>query len=277
MSTETTTDENLETPIVEDGGAKFDSGEIDETEIVGDSVETTELDPPEKKFTQEDMDYQIKKRLERKREDDAALEQKMSDIQQERDALLKKYEPGDEFLELPEPPDEYADDYEEKKKVYEALRTRKIKAQGKAEALAEIRKENDDMMLKEATKNQEANDKKIMGEYNDRSNKYGISEKTLDDINSLFKTTYAPRAAEYILNNIKGPLVGEYFLKNAVEFEKVAAMPLHQQTEYIISEIAPKCKPKQIKKPLAEVAGDEPSFSGRNSQSGGTGRRAKFE
>lgn len=217
---------------------------------------------PEKTFSQKDVDDIVQKRVGREKKT-------IADLEAQTNALLKKYEPGDADIVLPEEPDVLDVDYDLKKQEFEDLKLKKEVALAEGRVYEKIK----------AQAAQTEFNAKVAADadgFKARASKLGFSDAEILNIDDkLGAAGVGQEVANYVVNRPAGALIADYLVKNPSEVEKIKQMSVVDRILYLDKDIKAKAKGKTIKKPANTTTGDKPSAP--SDRGGGkVSRNAKF-
>jgi hypothetical protein len=163
-------------------------------------------------------------------------------------AKLAKYEEG-KRPEVPDMPDQFDDDFEEKVKARDEaiIKANEWDNQQKIAEQAKLDKQQE--ALKKQTEEREA----ILDTYNDRLKTFGLDEKEMvakeNVVDAYIKD---PGLVRFLLSHEDGPLTIAYLSENPREMEKIAGMDTANAAVYVSMNILPnaqKMKPEITKAP----------------------------
>lgn len=236
-------------------GIEFEDGVETET------LQTTEENkPPEetkieegqedqkKPINQEAVDKRINEITFEKHEERRKREQAEKELAELR-ASIEKQQAAEEKIEIPDLPDVYADDYEEKVKAREEalqkaaeIRAKKelLKEQQQKEEMSRIEKQNAEIMKQVDTMYTSAND-------------FGISKEELEAADKKVSSVIQDmNLARYILKQKDSALIVKHLSSSAEELEALGKMNPMDASVYIATKVIPeaqKLKPGITKAP----------------------------
>lgn len=229
---------------------EFDLGEDTQDMINAETSEETdeEEQKPEKPINQEAVQKRIdeitfeKYEEKRKREE---LEKKLADLEEK----INKQEAAKEDIVIPDLPDVYDDDYDEKIKARDA-------AIGKAAEIRARKKIEEDQIKQETSRQWALKQKKILENVEKMyasAPEYGITKEELQVADTrICQFIKDPGLAEFIVSQKDAALIVKYLSSSATELEKISSLNPLDASVYIATKVttdAKKLKPGVTKAP----------------------------
>lgn len=221
--------ENQANDVAEDDFVTDDQQSLEETE--------GEQEKQEEFVNQEAVNKRInaitfeKYKEKRKRE---KLESELAELR----AKIEKQEAEKEDIKIPDMPDVYDSDFEQR------VREREDAIRRAAEIQAE-KKLRKDREQKELTRKMETYQKQVLEKVDamyTKAKKYGISKDDMEQAERIVAgfTNNNSDLAAFLIGQDEAPLIVKYLSESAVELEKIQGMHPLQASVYITNEVTPK-------------------------------------
>lgn len=212
------------------------------------------------------LDREIAKRVKAQRE----AERRAESLQQELEEVRSKL-PQDQRPEIPEMPNPWDDNYDDKM----AKREEAIRAQIKWDTENEYRQQQEQHILQQQQQERIRSIQTAQQSYNQRAQTLGLDQSELQQAANTVAQFGVPfELVEYVLEDDLGPAITLHLANNVSDLEKIRSMHPVKAAAYIAGTIKPGLKPRE-RKPAAPAPTDQLKGAGAAPQRGPKG--ATFE
>lgn len=264
----------LQTDAPADGVIETTEADLSESPVDNQEAESApaEANPqPEKVEFSEDQQKvfndAIAKKTWQMREEQRKNEELQRQLQQVQSQIPQQARPV-----IPELPDPYDDDYEDRVKQ----RDQAILAQARYDAEQNVKLQQAQQAALQEQYQKQQEQQKMISSYADRAQKLGVDPVALQQAgNAVAQMGVNDDVTTFILQDDHGPLITEYLAANPMELDAMRGVPSYMAVLNIAQNIKPKLAAKLNKTPAAPAPTDTLSGSGVSAERGAKG--ATFE